>query len=217
MSRTPVIESLVNDVPVIPVIFVERIEHAVPMAEALVAGGLTILEVTLRTPVALSAIEAIAAHVAGARVGVGSVIDPRQFADARNAGATFAVSPGATPQLDEAARAAGIEWLPGAQTASEVLAARALGHRFVKFFPAEAAGGVAWLKSVAGPIADVRFCPTGGITAANARDYLALPNVACVGGSWVIPAAAVRAGRWDEVEALARQARGLRGAGSAAG
>lgn len=210
MSRTPVIESLVSDVPVIPVIVVERIEHAVPMAEALVAGGLAILEVTLRTPVALAAVEAIAARVAGARVGVGSVIDPRQFADARNAGATFAVSPGATAELDDAARAAGIEWLPGAQTASEVLALRARGHRFVKFFPAAAAGGVGWLKSVAGPIPDVRFCPTGGITAANARDYLALPSVACVGGSWVIPSSAVRAGRWSEIEALAREARALR-------
>ncbi|MFO1405898.1 MAG: bifunctional 4-hydroxy-2-oxoglutarate aldolase/2-dehydro-3-deoxy-phosphogluconate aldolase [Steroidobacteraceae bacterium] len=217
MSVSPSMAALVRDVPVIPVIVVDRLEDAVPMAEALVAGGLSILEVTLRTPAALAAVEAVAAQVAGARVGVGSVIDPRQFADARNAGATFAVSPGATPQLDEAARVAGIEWLPGAQTPGEVLQLRALGHRFVKFFPAEAAGGVAWLKSVAGPIPDVRFCPTGGITAANARDYLSLPNVACVGGSWVIPAAAVRAGRWDEVEALARQARGLRDTGTATG
>ena len=217
MSGSVSIAALVNDVPVIPVIVVDRLEDAVPMAEALVSGGLTILEVTLRTPVALEAVGAIASRVASARVGVGSVVDPVQFVAARDAGATFAVSPGATAELDEAARAAGIEWLPGAQTPSEVLALRARGHRFVKFFPAEAAGGMAWLKSVAGPIPDVRFCPTGGITAANARDYLALPNVACVGGSWVIPAAAVRAGRWDEVEALARQARGLRGAGSAAG
>jgi 2-dehydro-3-deoxyphosphogluconate aldolase/(4S)-4-hydroxy-2-oxoglutarate aldolase len=210
VSKSISIEAAVKSVPVIPVIVVDRLEDAVPMAEALVAGGLTILEVTLRTPVALAAVEAIAARVAGARVGVGSVVEPRQFLDAKNAGATFAVSPGATVELGDAARAAGIEWLPGAQTPSEVLALRARGHRFMKFFPAEAAGGVAWLKSVAGPVADVRFCPTGGITAANARDYLALPNVACVGGSWVIPPAAVRAGRWNEVEALARDARAMR-------
>ena len=210
MSKSISIEAAVKSVPVIPVIVVDRLEDAVPMAEALVAGGLTILEVTLRTPVALAAVEAIAARVAAARVGVGSVVEPRQFLDAKNAGATFAVSPGATVELGDAARAAGVEWLPGAQTPSEVLALRARGHRFVKFFPAEAAGGVAWLKSVAGPVADVRFCPTGGITAANARDYLALPNVACVGGSWVTPAAAVRAGHWNEIEALARDARAIR-------
>ena len=211
MSGSVSIAALVKDVPVIPVIVVDRLEDAVPMAEALVSGGLTILEVTLRTPVALEAVGAIVSRVAGARVGVGSVVDPAQFVAARDAGATFAVSPGATAELDEAARAAGIEWLPGAQTPSEVLALRARGHRFVKFFPAEAAGGMAWLKSVAGPIPDVRFCPTGGITATNARDYLALPNVACVGGSWVIPSAAVRAGRWSEIEALAREARAMRG------
>ena len=211
MSGSSSIAALVKHVPVIPVIVVDRLEDAVPMAEALVAGGLTILEVTLRTPVALSAVAAIATRVAGARVGVGSVVDSAQFVAAREAGAAFAVSPGATAELCAAARDAGIEWLPGAQTPGEVLELRSRGHRFVKFFPAEAAGGVAWLKSVAGPIPDVRFCPTGGITAGNARDYLALPNVACVGGSWVIPSDAVRAGRWSEIEALAREARAIRG------
>jgi 2-dehydro-3-deoxyphosphogluconate aldolase/(4S)-4-hydroxy-2-oxoglutarate aldolase len=210
MSGKDSVERRVRDVPVIPVIVVDRLADAVPLAEALVAGGLTILEVTLRTPAALDAVSAIAAKVPNAYVGVGSAIDPAQFAMAKNAGAKFAVSPGATLALDEAARAAGIEWLPGAQTSSEVLELRARGYRFLKFFPAQAAGGVNWLKSVAGPIADVRFCPTGGITAENARDYLALTNVACVGGSWIMPAAAIGAGRWDEIRTLAQQARALR-------
>lgn len=210
MSGTDSVERRVRDVPVIPVIVVEKLADAVPLAEALVAGGLPILEVTLRTPVALDAVSAIAAKVPTALVGVGSAIDPAQFAQARNAGARFAVSPGATPALDAAARAAGIEWLPGAQTSSEVLALRAMGYRFMKFFPAQAAGGVNWLKSVGGPIADVRFCPTGGITAENARDYLALSNVACVGGSWIMPTAAINAGKWDEIRTLAQQARALR-------
>lgn len=210
MSGKDSVERRVRDVPVIPVIVVDRLADAVPLAEALVAGGLTILEVTLRTPAALDAVSAIAAKVPNAYVGVGSAIDPAQFAQARSAGARFAVSPGATPALDEAARAAGIEWLPGAQTSSEVLDLRARGYRFMKFFPAQAAGGVNWLKAVAGPIADVRFCPTGGITAENARDYLALTNVACVGGSWIMPSAAISAGRWDEIRTLAQQARALR-------
>lgn len=210
MSGTDSVERRVRDVPVIPVIVVDRLADAVPLAEALVAGGLPILEVTLRTPVALDAVSAIAAKVPNALVGVGSAIDPAQFAQAKNAGARFAVSPGATPALDAAARTAGIEWLPGAQTSSEVLALRAMGYRFMKFFPAQAAGGVNWLKSVGAPIADVRFCPTGGITAENARDYLALSNVACVGGSWIMPAAAMNAGKWNEIRALAQQARALR-------
>jgi 2-dehydro-3-deoxyphosphogluconate aldolase/(4S)-4-hydroxy-2-oxoglutarate aldolase len=210
MSGPGSVERRVRDVPVIPVIVVDDLADAVPLAEALVAGGLSILEVTLRTPVALDAVAAIAKKVPTALVGVGSAIDAVQFAQAKNAGARFAVSPGATPALDDAARAAGIEWLPGAQTASEVLALRARGYRFMKFFPAQASGGVNWLKSVAGPIADVRFCPTGGITAENARDYFALSNVACVGGSWIMPAAAIKAGRWDEIRMLAQQARALR-------
>jgi 2-dehydro-3-deoxyphosphogluconate aldolase/(4S)-4-hydroxy-2-oxoglutarate aldolase len=202
--------ALVRDVPVIPVLVIERASDAVPLAEALVDGGLTLLEVTLRTPAALDAVTAIATRVPGATVGVGSAIDPAQFAAAVAAGAAFAVSPGATPQLEAAAREAGLPWLPGAQTVSEVLALRARGHRLVKFFPAQASGGVGFLRSIAGPMADVRFCPTGGVTPENAREYLRLPNVPCVGGSWLTPVDAVSAGRWDEIRALARQARALR-------
>lgn len=210
MSGADSVEKRVRDVPVIPVLVVDRLADAVPLAEALVAGGLPVLEVTLRTPIGLEVVSAIAAKVPGALVGVGSAIDPAQFAAARDAGARFAVSPGATPALDEAARAAGIEWLPAVQTVSEVLALRARGYRFMKFFPAQAAGGVAWLKAVAGPIADVRFCPTGGVTPENAGGFLELANVACVGGTWLTPPAALTAGRWDEIQALARAARMLR-------
>lgn len=205
------VADLVADVPVIPVIVIERAADAVPLARALVGGGLPVLEVTLRTPAALDAVRAIAQAIPEAIVGVGSVIDGPQFATAKAAGAKFAVSPGATPDLDAAARAAGLPWLPGAQTASEVLALRARGHRFMKLFPAATSGGVAHLRSLAGPIADVRFCPTGGVTPENAREYLALPNVACVGGTWLTPAAMVNGGKWAEIEALACAARALRG------
>lgn len=211
MSATlAAVDELIGDVPVIPVIVIERVADAVPLARALVSGGLPVLEVTLRTPVALDAVRAIAAGVPEASVGVGSVVDPPQFAASRAAGARFAVSPGGTAELDAAARAAAVPWLPGAQTASEVLALRARGHRFMKLFPAASSGGVAHLRALGGPIADVRFCPTGGVTPENAREYLALPNVVCVGGSWLTPPALVSAARWDEIAALARAARALR-------
>jgi 2-dehydro-3-deoxyphosphogluconate aldolase/(4S)-4-hydroxy-2-oxoglutarate aldolase len=206
----PSVEALLGNVPVIPVLVIERLADAVPLAEALVDGGLELLEVTLRTPAALEAVAAIAERVPRAIVGVGSVIEPAQFEVARRAGARFAVSPGATGALDAAAREAELPWLPGAQTVSEALLLRARGHRLLKFFPAQASGGVAYLRSIGGPVPDVRFCPTGGITAENAREFLQLPNVACVGGSWVAPDAAVAAGRWDEIRTLARAARALR-------
>ncbi len=212
MSTTHRFETLLGDVPVIPVLVIERAADAVPIARALVDGGLTVLEVTLRTPAALDAVAAIARALPDAIVGVGSAIDAPQFAAAAAAGARFAVSPGATPELEAAAHEAGLTWLPGAQTASEVLALRARGHRLLKFFPAQSSGGVGFLRSIAGPVPDVKFCPTGGVSPDNARDYLALGNVACVGGSWLTPPAAVSAARWDEIRALARQARGLRAA-----
>lgn len=192
--------------PVIPVIVIERLEHAVPMARALVAGGIRVLEVTLRTPVALAAIEAIAREVPEAVVGAGTV---RIAGDARaafDAGARFAVSPGCTERVAAACRDAGLPLLPGAATASEVMHAAELGFDFLKFFPAAAAGGPALLKAWASPFADMTFCPTGGITAASAPDYLSLSNVAVVGGSWLTPADALAAHDWPRITALARQA-----------
>ena len=192
--------------PVIPVIVIERIEHAVPMARALVEGGVRVLEVTLRTPVALAAIEAIARDVPDAVVGAGTV---RSAVDARAAlaaGARFAVSPGCTERVAVACRDAGLPLLPGAATASEVMRAAELGFDFLKFFPASAAGGAALLKAWASPFADMTFCPTGGITAASAPDYLALANVAVVGGSWLTPADALAARDWPRITALARAA-----------
>ena len=192
--------------PVIPVIVIEHLEHAVPMARALVEGGIRVLEVTLRTPVALAAMAAIARDVPEAVVGAGTV---RTAADARaaiDAGARFAVSPGCTERIAEACRDAGLPLLPGAATASEVMHAAELGFDFLKFFPAAAAGGPALLKAWASPFADMTFCPTGGISAASAPDYLALANVAVVGGSWLTPADALAAQDWQRITALARQA-----------
>jgi 2-dehydro-3-deoxyphosphogluconate aldolase / (4S)-4-hydroxy-2-oxoglutarate aldolase len=207
MSTTHRFETLLGGAPVIPVLVIDRPSAAVPIARALVDGGLPVLEVMLRTPAALEAVAAIAAALPDAIVGVGSAIDAPQFAAAADAGARFAVSPGATPELEAAAHEAGLSWLPGVQTVSEVLALRARGHRLLKFYPAECSGGVSFLESIAGPVPDVKFCPTGGVSPDNARDYLALGNVACVGGAWLTPAAAVNGARWDEIRALARQAR----------
>jgi 2-dehydro-3-deoxyphosphogluconate aldolase / (4S)-4-hydroxy-2-oxoglutarate aldolase len=204
------IETVLRGTAVLPVLTIERLADAVPIAQALLAGGLPVLEVTLRTPVALEALSRIVGAVPGALVGAGSVVDAAQFAQVRAAGARFAVSPGATADLEAAASAAGLPWLPAAQSVSEVLALRARGYRFVKLFPADASGGIGFLKSILAPVPDVRFCPTGGITAANARDYLALPNVACVGGSWLTPAPLLASGDWEAVRALAEQASQLR-------
>ena len=195
--------------PVIPVIVIDRLEDAVPLARALVEGGVRVLEVTLRTPVALRAIEAIAKAVPGAIVGVGTITRPQDVADAISAGATFGVSPGLTPALADAARAAGLPLLPGVMTPSDVIAARAAGFTEMKFFPAQQAGGVGMLKALGGPFGDVTFCPTGGVTLASAPEFLALPNVACVGGSWLTPKDAVAAGDWARITQLARDVQAL--------
>jgi 2-dehydro-3-deoxyphosphogluconate aldolase/(4S)-4-hydroxy-2-oxoglutarate aldolase len=209
-SKRLAIESICAAVPVIAVIVIERLDDAVPLASALLAGGLNVLEVTLRTPLALSAVAKIATALPAACVGVGSAVQPEQFADALRAGARFAVSPGATPELHAAAQAQALPWLPGAQTVSDILALRTHGYRLIKFFPAAAAGGTSFLRSIGGPIPDVRFCPTGGITAANAAEYLRLPNVACVGGSWLAPPELVQQQRWSEITVLAQLAFQLR-------
>jgi 2-dehydro-3-deoxyphosphogluconate aldolase/(4S)-4-hydroxy-2-oxoglutarate aldolase len=192
--------------PVIPVIVIDDIRTAVPLAAALVAGGVRVLEITLRTHAALDAVRAIVQGVPEAIVGVGTITDPGDFARAIDAGARFGVSPGLTPALIETAAACPLPLLPGVMTPSEIIAARAAGFRALKFFPAQPAGGVAMLKALHGPFPDIAFCPTGGITADTAREFLALPNVACVGGSWLTPAEAVRAGDWARITALAREA-----------
>ncbi|MER7499451.1 bifunctional 4-hydroxy-2-oxoglutarate aldolase/2-dehydro-3-deoxy-phosphogluconate aldolase [Nonomuraea pusilla] len=202
--------SLLNLAPVIPVVVIEDVETAVPMARALVAGGLPAIEVTLRTPGALEAIARIAAEVPDATVGAGTVRTAADIAAAVAAGATFLVSPGTTPALLEAMAASGVPYLPGATTVSEVLALAERGLKELKFFPAEAAGGVPYLKSLAGPLPDVRFCPTGGVRPDTASSYLALPNVGCVGGTWLTPADALASGDWARVEKLAAEAAALR-------
>ena len=203
--------SLLDLVPVIPVVVVDDVASAVPVARALVAGGLPVIELTLRTPVALDAIRAIAEEVPEITVGAGTVVAPHQAKEAAAAGASFLVSPGATPALLGAMRDTGLPFLPGTATVSEVLAVLEVGCTELKFFPAEASGGAAYLKGISTVVPAARFCPTGGITAAGAPDYLALPNVGCVGGSWLTPADAVATGDWDRVSALARAAAALRG------
>ena len=196
--------------PVIPVIVLDRLDDAVPMAEALVAGGVRVLEVTLRTPVALKCMEAIARAVPEAIVGAGTVRSAADAQAARDAGCRFAVSPGYSASIGEACRRIGLPLLPGVATASEVMAANADGYYFLKFFPATAAGGVAMLKAFSGPFGDVHFCPTGGISLATAPQFLALPNVKVCGGSWLTPPEAVAAGDWARITALAREASALR-------
>lgn len=197
-------------VPVIPVLEFHSVDEALRVSEALVAGGLPVLEITLRTPVALEAMRAVAAALPQACVGAGTVLDVAQLHAVRDAGAQFAVSPGLTPRLAEGARDAGIALLPGVATASEAMAALEAGFTFLKFFPAEAAGGMPMLKSLNGPLPRLRFCPTGGIDAARAPGYLALPNVVCVGGSWVVPKDAVAGGDWARIRSLAEEAAALR-------
>jgi 2-dehydro-3-deoxyphosphogluconate aldolase/(4S)-4-hydroxy-2-oxoglutarate aldolase len=196
--------------PVIPVMVVERVDDAVPLARALVAGGVRVLEMTLRTPSALLAVQAISREVEGAIVGVGTITCVEDFERSMAAGAKFGVSPGLTPELIGAAREWGLPLLPGVMTPSDVIAARAAGFTELKLFPAAQAGGIGMLKALGGPFPDVTFCPTGGITAATAPDFLALPNVACVGGSWLTPPDAVAAGDWSRITALARETAGLR-------
>jgi 2-dehydro-3-deoxyphosphogluconate aldolase / (4S)-4-hydroxy-2-oxoglutarate aldolase len=197
--------------PVIPVIVIDRLEDAVPLAQALVAGGVRVLEVTLRTPIALQAIEAMAREVPGAIVGAGTIRSASDARAARQAGAVFGVSPGYTADVGAACRDVGLPLLPGVATASEVMAAQADGLGFLKFFPATAAGGIPLLKALAGPFPDVVFCPTGGITLQTAPDFLALPNVKVCGGSWLTPADAVKSGDWARITRLAAEAAALRG------
>lgn len=193
--------------PVIPVLTVASPDQAVPLARALAAGGIRVLEITLRTGAAIEAVRRIAAQVPQAIPGVGTVTTAEQFSAARGAGARFAVSPGFSVEL--AAAAGTLPWLPGVATASEVMAAQRVGFDHLKFFPAAAAGGIAALTALGGPFPEVRFCPTGGIDANSAPDYLALANVVCVGGSWLAPADALAAGDWDRITGLAREAIGL--------
>jgi len=200
---------VMQDAPVIPVIVLNDIAHAVPMARALVAGGIRMLEVTLRTPQALACMEAIAREVPEAVVGAGTVRSQADAQAAVNAGARFAVSPGYTSALGQACRALGLPLLPGVATGGEIMQAQADGYQQLKFFPAVQAGGLAMLKAWSGPFFDVDFCPTGGLTPENAPQFLALPNVRCVGGSWLVPADALAAGDWARITALAAQAKGL--------
>ena len=195
--------------PVVPVLVIEDLSHAGPLAEALVAGGLPALEVTLRTPCALDAIRAMA-EVPGGVVGAGTLLTPADVKAAKTAGARFGVSPGATGRLIAACEDEGLPLLPGAVTASEIMALLERGYTVQKFFPAEQSGGAAFLKSIGSPIPQVSFCPTGGIGPKNAADYLALGNIPCVGGSWVAPKEAMAQGNWAEITRLAAGARGLR-------
>jgi 2-dehydro-3-deoxyphosphogluconate aldolase / (4S)-4-hydroxy-2-oxoglutarate aldolase len=196
---------------VLPVIVIDNPAHAVPMARALVAGGIRVLEITLRTPFGLSAIRAISEQVPEAIVGVGTLTQAEEFVAARDAGAVFGVSPGLTEKLIAAAHSSGLALLPGVMTPSEVMAAREAGFRQLKLFPAVAAGGVGLLNAIGGPLPDVAFCPTGGISPDNAAQFFACKNVACVGGSWLTPKAAMQAGDWAQLTALARVASALGG------
>ena len=196
--------------PVIPVIAITNLDHAVPMARALVAGGLPVLEITLRTPVALAAIAKIAKEVKDAVVGVGTISRVEHFQQAKDAGALFGISPGLTPELIAAAQTCGFSFLPGIMTPSELIAARNAGFTELKLFPAMQAGGIGMLKALYGPFPEITFCPTGGISLQTAPDFLALPNVACVGGSWLTPKAAMDAGDWDQLTELAKQAAALK-------
>jgi 2-dehydro-3-deoxyphosphogluconate aldolase/(4S)-4-hydroxy-2-oxoglutarate aldolase len=199
-------DSLLDRVPVVPVVVLHDVAHAVPVARALVEGGIPVIELTLRTPVALEAIEAIATQVPEILVGAGTIVAPSQAKDALSAGAQFLVSPGTTDALATAMQETGLPHLPGAATVSEVLRLIELGYSEMKLFPAEASGGLDFLRSIASPVPQARFCPTGGITASSAAAYLSLPNVGCVGGSWLTPADALRDEDWDRVTRIATEA-----------
>jgi 2-dehydro-3-deoxyphosphogluconate aldolase / (4S)-4-hydroxy-2-oxoglutarate aldolase len=202
--------TLCRQAPVIPVLVIDDLSHAAPLATALVAGGLPVIEVTLRTPVALDAIS-IMRRVAGATVGAGSVITPDNAAAAQRAGAQFAVSPGWTHPLIDACETIAMPLLPGAATAAEAMMLYQRGYDMLKFFPAQAAGGVAALRALSGPLPQIRFCPTGGITADTAADFLALPNVVCIGGSWIAPKTLIGEERWGDIRNLAFAASHLAG------
>jgi 2-dehydro-3-deoxyphosphogluconate aldolase/(4S)-4-hydroxy-2-oxoglutarate aldolase len=200
------VRTVMTTSPVIPVLTITRLEQAAPLAQALVRGGLRVLEVTLRTPVALAAIEAMRAAVPAAIVGAGTLTRTEDFPAAEKAGAQFGVTPGLTAELAAAALDVGFPLLPGVMTPTELIAARNVGYSAFKLFPAQQAGGVGMLKALGGPFPDVVFCPTGGVTRQNALEFLSLPNVLCVGGSWIVPTDALGAGDWDRIEALARDA-----------
>ena len=210
-KKTEKLLSILQRQPVVPVLVVDRVATAVPLARALVEGGLKAIEITLRTEAALDAIKAVADEVDGAEVGAGTILNARQFDAAVKAGSQFIVSPGTTQELLDAAARSDVPMLPGAATPSEMMALREEGYAVLKFFPAEQAGGAAYLKSLASPLGGISFCPTGGITAASAGTYLALPNVVCVGGSWVAPKNLVEAGDWAAITALAADASKLAG------
>lgn len=205
------LRTMVGSTTVIPVLTIEDARHAVDLGRALFEGGLKVLEITLRTPAGLTAIREISQALPEAVVGAGTVIHPRQADEAAMAGARFMVSPGATKSLIDAVNSTGVPLLPGCATGSEAMRLMEEGITFAKFFPAEPAGGVPYLKSLGEPLQDIVFCPTGGIDLAKAKTYLALKNVVCVGGSWVAPKAAVQAGDWAEITRLAKEAAALRG------
>lgn len=209
-GKTETLLSTLRLQPVVPVIVIDDAKSAVPLARALVAGGLKAIEITLRTPAALDAIKAVSDEVEGAVAGAGTVLDSRQWDAAIKAGSRFVVSPGAGPSLLDAADKSDVPLLPGAVTASEVMRLRDLGYSVMKFFPAEQAGGASYLNALSSPLAGIQFCPTGGISLKNAKDYLSLPNVVCVGGSWVAPKAMVASGDWAGITKLAAEAFALR-------
>ena len=209
-SKTEKLLSLLNGQPVIPVLKIDNVADAVPLARALARGGLSMIEITLRTRDALECIRRVAGEVEEAVVGAGTILDAAQFDAAAKAGSRFIVSPGINNAVLKAAGQSDVPLLPGAITPGEIMTAMEAGLDFLKFFPAEQAGGVAFLKALASPFAGIRVCPTGSVSAKNVRDYLALPNVNCVGGSWVAPDDLVKAGDWAAIEALAAEAAGLR-------
>ncbi|PVE21276.1 2-dehydro-3-deoxyphosphogluconate aldolase [Microvirga sp. KLBC 81] len=204
-TRDEKLAELLHFGPIIPVITIDRLEDGVPLARALIAGGLRLLEITLRTPAAIDAAAAIIAEVPEAIVGIGTVLTPDDLERAQTLGARFALSPGATPALLEAATRSVIPFIPGIATPSELMEALAYGFKTVKFFPAAASGGIPALKALAGPFPQARFCPTGGIDEKNAKDWLALPNVIAVGGSWICPSSEISAGAWDQITNRTRQ------------
>ena len=201
------IDKILKVAPVMPVMVVERLEDAVPLARALYEGGLKVLEITLRTPVALDAVKAMRKDLPeDAVIGVGTVVTPEDLQRAVDAGAQFLVSPGTTPELIEAARNSSVPLLPGVATPTEAMYLYTQGFKYLKFFPAEAAGGVPMMKSIGGPLPQITFCPTGGVNLDNAPNYLALPNVACVGGTWMAPTKLIASQNWTEIKTLATEA-----------
>jgi 2-dehydro-3-deoxyphosphogluconate aldolase/(4S)-4-hydroxy-2-oxoglutarate aldolase len=210
MNKQDQLRGILQRAPVVPVIVVHDARQAVPLAEALCAGGLTVLEVTLRTSVALEAMQAMRRAVPEAVVGVGTITRPEHFRQASDAGAQFGVSPGLTRELADAAAGVDWPWLPGIMTPTELLQAQSLGYSTCKLFPAQQAGGVGMLKALQAVFPDAAFCPTGGVGRDNAAEFLALPNVLCVGGSWVAPASDIRTGNWEAIRALATDAAKLR-------